>query len=402
LAALRWILEILEYRLRTTRGHLGRGCAVAITGGALLAIACNPWVWQADAFDFHMEAFAALFIVLASRDFWRHRPSRGLVWCALAMLSGDFGGLLVVGLALSVMVAAVGYRRWGVVALVMGTAWIWMVHQFNLANGDALVSFSDIVYGSSANPGPVTIVNLARAIVTHPSRWISVVGQKKGLLYENVIPTGFLGLINPWTFGVTWVVLLGATLIGPQIYLQSGFQSLPAYAIGVVGTVLTLVALLTHGDPLRLRRTRRVIAGAIGAIVLSQVIGLGVVMFPRTDTNWVRISEPQAAALTAVLAATPPGAQVITSDGVMGRFSGRQWVEPLPWGDGTYPVQSRVVVFVVVPDAGIESLPGATEYQILTYVRSTLRARPIAVSHGIYAFTWSPGPRVRSVTLPGA
>jgi uncharacterized membrane protein len=400
LVAVRWVLEILEYRLGTSRGELGRKVAAIIAGGALLAVVLDPWVWQADSFDFHMEAFAALFVILALRDFWRHRPARALVWCALTLLSGDFGGLFVVGLAVSVIVAAVGYRRWGVITLGMGAAWLWMVHRFNLSNGDGLSGYAAIVYGSSSNPGTVTIINLGRAMVTHPTRWMSIVGQKRGLLYENLIPTGFLGLVNPWTFGVTTVVLLSATLIGPRIFLQSGFQCLPAVAIGVVGTVLTVVALLTHGDPRRNRRARRVVAGVIGAVVLSQVIGLAVVMFPRTDTNWVRISEPQAAVLGTVLAAAPQSAQVISSDGVMGRFSGRQWVEPIPWGGGqTYAIRSRVVVFVVVPNAGIESLPSAQTQQVLSYIRGALHARAIATGHGVYGFQWVPGPGVHTVTL---
>jgi hypothetical protein len=400
LVAVRWVLEILEYRLRTSRGALGRSVASVIAVGAVMTVLLDPWVWQADSFDFHMEAFAALFIILASRDFWRHRPQRALVWCGLTMLSGDFGALFVVGLAVSVIVAATGYRRWGVIALAMGAAWIGMVHQFGLANGDGLIGFSAIVYGSTPHPGNVTVVSLGQAMVAHPNRWLSVVRQKQGLFYENVIPTGFLGLVNPWTFGVTTVVLLSAALIGPQIFLQSGFQCLPAYAIGIVGTVLTLVALLTHGDPRRHRRARRVVAAVCGALVLAQVIGLTVVMLPRNDTNWVRISGPQAAVLGRVLAATPPDAQVISSDGVMGRFSGRQWVQPIPWGAGqTYPIRSPDVVFVVVPDAGIESLPPSSEMKVLSYIRGTLHAEPIATGNGVYGFKWVPPKGMHSVTL---
>jgi hypothetical protein len=401
LVAMRWVLEILEYRLGTSGGALGRKVAAAIAGGALLAVLLDPWIWQGDAFDFHMEAFAALFIILASRDFWRHRPVRALLWCGLTLLSGDFGSLFVIGLAVSVMVAAVGFRRWGVIALALGAGWMLMVHRFGLANADGLSGFAAVVYGSTPTPGTVTIGNLGVALVAHPTRWLSIVGQKRGLLYENLIPTGFLGLLNPWTFGVTGVVLLSATLIGPRIFLQSGFQCLPAFAIGVVGTVLTLVAWLTHGDPRRHRRARRLVAALVGVVVLAQVVGLAVVMFPRTDTNWVRVSGSQAAVLSTVLAHTPPDAQVISSDGVMGRFSGRQWVEPLPWAGGpTYPLHQRPVVFVIVPRAGVESLPPAQAQQVLTYVRDTLHAHPIAIGHGVYGFRWAPAPGVHAVTLP--
>ena len=400
LVAIRWILEVLEYRLRTTRGALGVGVVGLAVGTALTAIILDPWVWQADSFDFHMEAFSALLIVLASRDFWRHRPQRALVWCGLTLLSGDLGGLLVVGLGLSVIVAASGFRRWGVVALALGVAWTGTVHGLGLAHGSNLADYSALVY-TTPHPGPVTMFDLVRAVALHPTRVYGAVKAKSGLYYQNLIPTGFLGLVNPWTFGVTNIVLLSTALIGPPIYLQSGFQCLPAYALGLVGTVLTVVAILTHGDPRSHRRLRRGVAAVIGVAVLAQVVGLAVVMLPRNSSNWVRISSTQADALGSVLAATPQDAQVIVSDGVMGRFSGREYVEPIPWwGGSAYPIRSREVVFVVVPEAGIESIPPASERRALAYVRGVLHAQPITTGNGVYAFRWYPGPGVHSLVIP--
>jgi hypothetical protein len=347
-----------------------------------------------------MEAFSALLILLASRDFWRHRPQRALLWCGLTLLSSDLGGLLVIGLALSVLVAASRFRRWGAVALALGVTWTGSIHGLGFAHGSNLAGYSALVY-TAPKTGPVTMFDLVRALAVHPTRMYWAVKEKSGLVYQNLVPTGFLGLVNPWTFGVTIVVLLSSALIGPAIFLQSGFQCVPAYALGLVGTVLTVVALLTHGDPRRHRRIRRIVAAGIGALVLAQVLGLAAVMLPRTSANWVRISASQADALGSVLASTPQSDQVIVSDGVMGRFSGREQVEPIPWWGGTaYPIRSREVVFVVVPVAGIESLPPADELQALRYVRDVLHAQPITTRNGVYAFRWHPGPTVHSLSLP--
>jgi hypothetical protein len=401
LVAIRWILEILELRLRTTSGALGLGVVAVIVGVALIAVVLDPWVWQADSFDFHMEAFSALLIVLASRDFWRHRPQRALLWCGLTLLSSDLGGLLVIGLALSVLAAAIGFRRWGVVALALGVTWTGTIHGLGFAHGSNLAGYSALVY-SAPKTGPVTMFDLVRALAVHPTRVYWAVKEKSGLVYENLVPTGFLGLVNPWTFGVTIVVLSSTALMGPSIFLQSGFQSIPAYALGLAGTVLTVVSILTHGDPRGHRRFRRVAAAVIGAMVLAQVLGLAAVMLPRTSSNWVRVSGSQADTLGAVLAATPQNAQVIVSDGVMGRFSGREQVEPIPWWGGTaYPIRSREVIFVVVPEAGIESLAPTDELQVMHYVRDVLQADPITTANGVYAFRWHPGPTVHSLTLPG-
>jgi len=400
LVAIRWILEILEYRLATTAGGLGVGVVALIVGVALLAIVVDPWIWQADAFDFHMEAFSALLIVLATREFWLHRPRRAMFWCALTLLSSDLGGLLVIGLALSVLVAASGYRRWGAAALAIGVAWTGAIHGLGFANGSNLSGYSSLVY-APPKTGPVSMIDLVRALTFHPTRMVGAIKAKSGLVYENAIPTGFLGLVNPWTFGVTLIVLVSTALISASIFLQSGFQCLPAYALGLVGTVLTVVAILSHGTARRHRRVRRSIAAVIGVLVLAQVVGLGVVMLPRTSSNWVRISAAQADILASVLADTPSNAQVIVSDGVMGRFSGRESVEPIPWwGGSAYPINRPEVIFVVVPNAGIESLPPAAEFAAMHYVRDVLHARPMRSPHGVYAFKWHPGPTVHSLVLP--
>jgi len=285
--------------------------------------------------------------------------------------------------------------------LAIGVVWTAAVHGLGFANGSNLAGYSALV-NTTPKTGPVTMFDLLRALTIHPTRIYWAVKAKSGLVYENAIPTGFLGLLNPWTFGVTLMVLLSTALISQPIFLQSGFQCIPAYAIGLAGTVLTVVAILSHANPLSHRRIRRAAAAAIGALVVAQVIGLAAVMLPRTSSNWVRISATQADVLGTVLAATPPNAQVIISDGVMGRFSGRESVEPIPWwGGSAYPVRSRVVIFVVVPSAGIESLPPTDEVSAMHYVRDVLHARPIAAEHGVYGFRWQAPPNVHSLTLPG-
>ena len=87
----------------------------------------------------------------------------------------------------------------------------------------------------------------------------------------------------------------------------------------------------------------------------------------------------------------------------MGRFSGRESVEPIPWwGGSAYPINRRVVIFVVVPAAGIESLPPTTALEVVHFVRDVLHARPLTTEHGIYAFRWEPGPTVHSLVLPSS
>ncbi|HLI53928.1 MAG TPA: DUF2079 domain-containing protein [Acidimicrobiales bacterium] len=67
--ALGWVLvDWVAHLARTDRwiSALPRGVAVSV---AALAILANPWVYLADAWDFHLQVFAVLALLLAARNF---------------------------------------------------------------------------------------------------------------------------------------------------------------------------------------------------------------------------------------------------------------------------------------------------------------------------------------------
>src|SRR6202021_2724980 len=101
--------------------------AAPVLGGLVLLVA-DPWFYTACLFDFHLNAFAALFLVLAARDAWKGRIVRAGIFSALLLLTGDTGGLYLAGLGLSVALGVKGYRRFGLIALVAGVGWVLLVH----------------------------------------------------------------------------------------------------------------------------------------------------------------------------------------------------------------------------------------------------------------------------------
>lgn len=399
LVALWWVIEILERRLAEGRGALTPTGAQGMVALAVAVVVLDPWVFQGISFDFHFEAIAALFLALAFRAFWNRRIVPGCVWSLLVLASGDFGGLYLVGLGVGIVLAGAGIRRYGVGVTVAGAAWIALTRALHDNRGDAFVLYSYLVTGRPGSVVPIGVGALARAMVVHPSRWLSTVGSRSVPLYQNLAQTGLLGLVAPWTAPLTLLVFLSATIIGPEIYLVSGFQTVPAFAIGMAGTVMVLVAILGHPGARRPVLRRRAVTALQCAIVLQTVV-IAAVVGSRVPATWFKVSPAQAAVLARVDAATPPSAEVIGSWGVLGRFSTRRWVYPLAVGYTSFPVHARDVVFVVTSSAGIAEVPPTQAAQIEDYLASTLHARRTEAGQGIAAYVWTPPRGVQRVTVP--
>ena len=136
LVAILWIIELFERQLAEAAPVITRRFATLCVAGCLAMLAFDPWLWQGISFDFHMEAFSALFLVLAGRSFWRHRPVIAILWCMLALTTSDYAGLFVLALGVCVLVAGTGVRRWGLVAVGVGVCWILLVGALGDNRGD--------------------------------------------------------------------------------------------------------------------------------------------------------------------------------------------------------------------------------------------------------------------------
>jgi hypothetical protein len=111
------------------------------------------------------------------------------------------------------------------------------------------------------------------------------------------------------------------------------------------------------------------------------------------------VSSPAAATLAAVQARIPASAEVIASQGVVGRFSGRADVHELAH-TGSTPITSRDVWFVITPSAGVELEPVASALALIGKLAGPLHATLVAHGHGVWAFRWRPPPGVRTLRIP--
>jgi hypothetical protein len=140
------------------------------------------------------------------------------------------------------------------------------------------------------------------------------------------------------------------------------------------------------------------LALTLAALIVVQAIAWSAIWAPRTPHQWLRVPSPAAAVLARVLARIPDSAEVFASQGVVGRFSSRTDIRPLP-APHDVPVHGETW-FVVVPAEGVETQSTGEAMTVIGQLAERLHARMMAHTHGVWAVRWLPPPGVRAVTMP--
>ena len=280
-------------------------------------------------------------------------------------------------------------------ALVVGVAWVLVVHVLAVNQSHVLVaSYTYLVTGSPLVPGSVTLFTVAKALIEHPHRWIQMIWGRRKIIYEVLIPTGVIGVASPWALGSDLVIFFLQAIALPLTFLVNGFDVMAGLMVALAASAMMMAGLAYSP-----RRWTRMTAIVIGAGMLAQSIALASIKGPEIPPYWFQVSAPQAVALGRGLDATPPNAEVISSWGVMGRFSNRQWIYPLYVGVEAEAVRVSTIVFVLT-DAGNEDDPPATVAAIIEYVKDTLKARVVVDSDGINVFEWHAPRGTTQVSIP--
>jgi hypothetical protein len=228
----------------------------------------------------------------------------------------------------------------------------------------------------------------------HPFRPAEILWSARADVIANLAPGGLVGIGMPMILPLGLAIDISNSLLfnssAGSVFTEPGFQDLPLYVFLPVGTVAVLAWLL--------RRHRRT-AFVLASIVAAQAIGWGAVWGPRIPGQWLRVSGSEAATLASVQARIPASAEVVASQGVVGRFSGRTYAYGLLGPQGI-PVR-RSTWFVIAPMAGIETFAPATSLALIGELAGPLHATLVAHANGVWAFHLTPPPGVTMVQIPG-
>ncbi|HZU78364.1 MAG TPA: hypothetical protein VE991_00500, partial [Acidimicrobiales bacterium] len=339
--ALRWVCDILDTRP-------GLALDPVLSPAALLALVGSPFVYYAAAYDLHSEVFVALFAVLTARALWLGSTRVGWVWAALTLASSGLGGLYLVGVAVSGLVRP-GRRKAATGLLVCGVAWL----AFVTAVGGNEFGFSNSLsewYGYLVGPhhGHVGVADVVLGILRHPWTAVSHVLSRTGYLVVMLLPVGLVGLLSAWGWPMALVVLVPSALNANVAFVnpKASFQNWAALPFVLVGSVLVLRAWWAR------RGVGPRVVRAAGALWLLALVVVAASLFPALPRFWVSVDAPAGAALARAAARIPPGAEVIGSWGVVGRFAERFHTYAYGPLSARLPVDRRTVVFILAPGQG--------------------------------------------------
>lgn len=371
-----------------------------VTSGALIVLAIDPWIFWASAFDFHPEVFATLLGLLAARALWRRRWWAGCVWAALTLSCGTVESIVLVGLGVGLVLSRRDLWRQGVAAAGAGVAWAISLNALGYDSGSQLAA----MYGYLVNPAPGSTVHITQvliAVLRHPHRAGAMLLSKRTHFWEILGGASMVGIASAIALPITLAILVPAGLNAQLSVVEpeASFQVLPLLLFVPVGSVLVLCWLSR-----RPKATWRIAGTMIGVAALVETVVLAVVWAPRSDSYFRRTDPAAARVLAEVLAGTPPSAEVIASNGFVGRFADREWVYPfwLPTSvPGSVPVKTRTVEFVLSGSQGIETSPPGTTAAAVAKIQTRLHADLLLHSAGVWVFLWHPAPGVHQVTLPG-
>jgi hypothetical protein len=359
----------------------------------LVLLVANPWTLWINSFDFHPESIDLFAAIFMARAFWQGRNRRGWTTTALTLLGGALGATYVVGVGISAYLAGRKWRKIGIPLAVIGFTYLVFIAAVggNKAGGEV---YLNLVTGSHLRT--VTPLAIARAIIEHPTRALSAIWAVRLDILANISTGGIVGLLNPWAFGIVLLTLIEGSLTGLANYAQPYVQnSLPVALLMPLGTMMVCLAFSTSR-----RRWLKPIGLILVVLVVANAIGWSVVWAPRVESQFARVSPGAVDSLSHALAAIPSNDEVIVSQGVAGRFALRQWIYPIVADPpSTFPIHTRVIWFVVVPNQGIETESTQGADAELDQIANRLHARLVSDANGVFIFRWIPPSREGTVTF---
>jgi Predicted membrane protein (DUF2079) len=407
--AFRWVLDALGRHRRSIP-------AAPVALGFIVVLLVNWNFYQSDWFDFHFQAFATLFLVLAARDLYNGRSKRALIWAAIMLLTGDVAATYAIGLGVAALVCSRETRRAGAVLVAGGAVWIVLISSLHANVGSNLQNG----LGYLASGHSVTIFTIVAGMVAHPGRWAHVLHQRWHPILNTLTTGGVVGIAAPWALFIGLVVLVPNALQSSIGYITSPFQNFPLYIVVPVGTVLVL-EWMARRPALPFARGTDADAGAgrsLAAdegrshrrvVVATCIVGVGLFglslysSIPKLNTaksNWFVVSPATTAALTAARSQIPPDAQVISSSAVSGGLGERKSIYAWYALPQEFPISATPVYFVFVPKDPLQPILRSTTMKAITYTQQLEGARLVFHQDGVTMVEWQPPPGIRSVVLP--
>jgi Predicted membrane protein (DUF2079) len=364
-----------------------------------LLVLITPWSWFTAAYDFHLEPFATLFALLAARDLWNRRHGRLVLWVPLTLIScAAAGSLYVVAIGLAALATTRGPRAIPAIVVAAGCVWLLFasaIGGMELGGNHALAASYGYLAGGTG--GHASYSSILAGLVVHPVRALDVLRSHASYVAGYVASGGIIGLASRWGVVPAAVVLLPSALNATSLFINfdAAFQSWAAVLFLIAGSAVALQAMIE-------RHSMSPMIAAVAALTLAVAIAVSIPKLGQIAFFADRVAPAAVTKLAALNNEVPKGADVVVSQGVIGRFAaGRVAYYYFPLGTPErYVVSRNPIWFLIGPVGGPGEGAPNEMMQAITYLQRNLHATLVTKGAGIWAFRWSPPGTVTSVVLP--
>lgn len=357
----------------------------------LVCLAFDPWFYWSAMFDFHPHAIYAFFITAAVWQFYRRHVLSGYIFVFLCFVTSDVGVTFLV--PLGVLLFFWRQRRNGMIIVAVGIiGFVVEQHIFFHGLGGLGIGLSNSALKSTKNTHRSFLALTTEGLMVRLLGLIPrSIWANRLNVYANFGPSGLFGILTPVGLLIPGLALAEAA-IGGTFFIEPGTQNIPAYALLAVGTIVVLMWLASKST---------FISKVVSCFIVTNAL---LWMFTGIAGLSNRTAVPNASAsasLSYIHRIIPASAEVVASQGIMGRFSGRQYIRMFRAQGSVIPVKSKSVYFIVSPYNGIDISPVSEELSRIAFLASQPNMQLVTDKGYIWAFKWVPPPGVHSITIGG-
>ena len=379
-------------------------------GLVTVLLVANPWIYQSQSFDFHYQSVgAACFAMLACREMIRGRMRLLILWVVLCLACGDIAGTYLVAVGVGGMLAGRSSRRRGAALVGIGIAWFVGVSVLGGGRGSGLAGHYGYLAPRStpAASAKVGAGALVAGALAHPTAVLAHLWQARLNIWAYASSSGGIGLFSPLAVLPALILFEGGAGSGGGLR-SIAYESFGAVLFLAPLSVLTLAWIarrLHHGTAASRLRWRGVrwlrsswVPIVIAGILACNTLAWAIVWLPQVPAQWLLTSSSTASALNQAARMIPPDAEVIASQGVVGRFCGRTYCYSIV-GPATFPLRTTDTYIVITPFSGIELNSVHSALSMIGALAGPLHATLLLGRDGVWLFRLHADPGQHAVSL---
>ncbi len=365
-----------------------------LIGTALILLVMNPWTYWAESFDFHFHAIEACLITVSLWAFYDGRRRWGYILMICTLLASQVSTTYLVPAGATIFFMDRKLRRDGLIVALLGLGWFVFSEHLGVGGlGFVFGSHSAPVQAGSAQLPllqeylPKSVQGLL-ALVTHPGHLLNSWWSNRGNVWANLGTVGDVGLISIWGL-VPLLVFLETALAGSSVFTQPSPSTSAVWALILVGSIVWASrAYIWH----------RWVGYMVVTLIAVNAIGWAFMGYQALPTKYTMASAKGSHTLEEALRIIPPNAEVVASQGILGRFVDRNRVYPFLYSG--IPIRGPEVYFVISPYQGINLLNNENIAQRMAYLVNVLHASVVTHKNQIWVFRWHPPKGVTHLTWP--